>query len=211
LALQSLVRAVARVGSGYVTMVTFRLPLNSGALDRHEHRLMRRITAVVVMLAASSLRLHAQIPKRSSADPVAIEQERHNYLDSLAAGRQRWTRAGMQEYRLQSHVECFCLLAPEDTGDGRSLLTIRDGRVVARNTGTVKDVHWRLWTVDSLFAQVEEDLKGNERSKMRLELDRVFGFPLRYHAETQEIPDVWITFKVDTFAIVRSIRRKGAF
>ena len=143
-------------------------------------------------------------------------------LDSLKRGRARWKGARLPAYVIQSHVDCFCgPRAADDTILPRGLLTVRYGAVVARATAINGEYSAELyWTVDSLFDRVERDLRGGTehdlasivgrptiaeefvRKATRLDLHPQYGFPIRYGAETPEIPDIWIDIRVDTFAVL---------
>jgi hypothetical protein len=138
-------------------------------------------------------------------------------LDSLAKGRQLWKRAGIDAYVLQSHAACFCIYVDSPPP---GLLTIRNGVVVARRPSIRREYAESLWTVDTLFDRDERDLRGGTeqavanimampsiaeefvRKAVRLDLHPKYGFPLRYQAETPEIPDIWIDIQVDTFAVL---------
>lgn len=129
--------------------------------------------------------------------------DRQRNLDSLAAGRGRWARAEVAEYRIQTHTDCFCIYIPEDSVVPRgSLLTIRDGAIVGRSRGRPTFPPANEWTVDTLFERVERDLLNPGRVVRRLRLDPAYGFPREYHAETPSIPDLWLRIQVDSFAVV---------
>jgi hypothetical protein len=124
-------------------------------------------------------------------------------LKSLQTGRERWSRARVAEYRLQSHVDCFCVYGPEDFARQLPLLTIRNGSIIARAKGKPGTPPSRDATIDDLFAMVEEDARSSERIIDRLELHPAYGFPLWYKAHDPEIPDGWLQVKVDSFAVTR--------
>jgi hypothetical protein len=192
-----------------------------------------RLVLAFALIAAVQAPLRAQtsdsVASAERARRVAERKqfealERQRYRDSLAAGRQRWTHAGIDAYVIQTHIECFCLST--DSGPPSSLLTVRGGRMVARARG--KDVRgWisHVWTVDSLFDEVEADSGGateraiesilqrdgfaeqHGRKVRQLELHPQYGFPLIYTAETPGIADVEITIRVDSFAVLPKAKR----
>jgi len=136
-------------------------------------------------------------------NPTAARDRQRN-LDSLAAGRRRWARAGVTEYRIQTHTYCFCgyTAAHLDSVMQRALLTIRAGEIVERSPGGPHGDLANDWTVDTLFDRVEQDLRDPGRVVRELRLDPQYGFPTMYHAETPPIPDLWLEFQVDSFAVV---------
>jgi glucosylceramidase len=140
----------------------------------------------------------AQITKRTQATTV-----RSPLLDSLAAGRRRWARARIREYQIQTHAECFCPRNPRDTTFRHSLLTIRDGQIIARAAGSPRP-NLLAWSVDSLFGRLERDLREQSPDAIQVELDPRYGFPRKYHFSGTRLPDTWATFLVDTFVVLKS-------
>jgi hypothetical protein len=170
---------------------------------------MKAFLVVAGLLHCAPLVVWAQdsLSVRFERSALAARLEREIALDSLAAGRLRWKRAGIIEYRLETHHECFCLPDPDNLDRRRNLLTIRDGRVVGRRAGkTVQSTgpSGISWTVDSLFSAIAEDLNEWPRQVRRLVLHPVYGFPMRYEATTDLVDDVWLTIVVDSFAVVRT-------
>jgi hypothetical protein len=177
---------------------------------------MKLIAAAAVALHLPSCVLQAQQPTPSRSPDSAVVQrferiERQNAIDSLAAGRLRWQRAGIVEYRLQTDYACFCPPNPDDPPRPRDLLTIRDGRVVARSAGKGGPSHTDhpSWTVDSLFAVIADDLADRDRKVRQLTLHPSYGLPLRYAAGRTAWEDTWIEIAVDSFAVVRKAARSG--
>lgn len=124
-------------------------------------------------------------------------------LDSLKAGRQRWARARVIEYRLQSHADCYCIYGRDDLDRQLPLLTIRNKSIVARAKGKQGTPPSRELTIEDLFTRVEEDARSDGRIIDHLDLDPVYGFPVRYRAHDREIPDAWLRLQVDSFAVIR--------
>ena len=140
---------------------------------------------------------------RDRRSPTASRDRQRN-LDSLAAGRRRWVRAEVTEYRIQTHTDCFCVYtqAHFDSVRQRSLLTVRAGAIVGHSRGRPPGDLANDWTVDTLFDRVEQDLRDPGRVVRQLRLDQRYGFPRDYHAETPPIPDLWLQIQVDSFAVV---------
>jgi hypothetical protein len=124
-------------------------------------------------------------------------------LDSLRAGRQRWIRAHVDEYRLQSHADCFCIYSWEETERQLPLLTIRNKSIIAREKGKSGTPPSPELTIEDLFARIEEEARSDGRIIDHLDLDPVYGFPVRYRAHDPEIPDAWLRLQVDSFAVIR--------
>jgi uncharacterized protein DUF6174 len=174
-----------------------------------------------LLLCAGLLQLswaegHAQQPTPSPADSAAVAAvervERQQALDSLAAGRLRWERARIVEYRLETGHGCFCTPDPHRKEHRRNLLTIRNGRVVRRDVGKTEQHGGPVgvwWTVDSLFSVVAEDLQDTDRKVRRLDLHPEYGFPLRYEAGRTAYEDTWIDIVVDSFAVIRAAARNA--
>lgn len=133
---------------------------------------------------------------------ATASRDRQRNLDSLAAGRRRWARAEVAEYRIQTHTDCFCVYIPGDSALQRSLVTVRAGAIVGRSRGRPPGELANEWTVDTLFERVERDLMDPGRVVRQLRLDQRYGFPRDYHAETPSIPDLWLRIQVDSFAVV---------
>ena len=144
----------------------------------------------------------SQAPIERRAAAAALDQRR--YLDSLAVGRRRWSRARVLEYRIQAHTACFCMYRKEylDSMRPLSLVTVRAGAVVGHSPGKSVFEPGNQWTIDTLFARVESDASEEQRVITRLRLDPHYGFPTEYRAETPVWPDAWIQIQVDSFAVV---------
>src|SRR5437016_1386864 len=88
-----------------------------------------RLLIPTTLLSISSSPLLAQTVATSHAHSAS------EILDSLKAGRKRWARARVVEYRLQSHADCFCIYGREEFDKQLPLLTIRQRVIVARAKG----------------------------------------------------------------------------
>ena len=144
----------------------------------------------------------SQAAIKSRAETAARDQRR--YLDSLAAGRRRWSRAKVLEYRIQAHTSCFCMYTKAylDSMRPLSLITVRAGGIVGYSPGKTLFEPGNQWTIDTLFARVESDAAQEQRVITRFRLDPRYGFPTEYRAETPLWPDAWIQIQVDSFAVV---------
>lgn len=134
--------------------------------------------------------------------PIA-QRNRQRSLDSLAAGRRRWTLARVAEYQLQVHEDCFCV-PRQDSAPRFPLVIIRAGAIVGHARGRTVGGFINETTIDSLFVRVERDLRDPGRVVRQLDLDTRYGFPRTYHAETPSIPDLWLSIHVDSFAVTRA-------
>ena len=132
---------------------------------------------------------------------------RKRYLDWLTAGRARWQRARVTEYRIQTHFDCFCTYAPGQLREPKPLLHVRDNEIIAREPGNPLTMPAdTTLTVDRLFDFIERDADDIGRRIKKLILDPTLGFPRQYSAETANIPDAWIILTVESFSVARSVK-----
>jgi len=155
-----------------------------------------RLFLAGALLAISSSPTSAQDVATSPAHPAS------EILDSLKAGRKRWTDAHVVDYRLQSHVDCFCIYEPKDFYKQLPLLTIRRQSIIARAKGKPDTSPSPEWTIEDLFAKIEEDARSDGRIIDHLDLHPLYGFPVLYKAHDPEIPDAWLQVQVDSFAVI---------
>ena len=156
------------------------------------------------LLLASAVLVTTASPVPAQTVNTATGRPSGEILDSLKAGRQRWTRAHVVEYQVQSHVDCFCVYTPEDIDRQLPLLTIKNGSIIARAKGKPGTPPSRDATIEDLFTQVEEDARITGRIIDGLQLDPVYGFPVWYKAHDPSIPDDWLQLRVDSFTVIRS-------
>ena len=155
------------------------------------------------LLLASVLVATASPVPAQTVDTVAGRSS-GEILDSLQAGRKRWTRAHVVAYRVQSHVDCFCVYRAEDIDRQLPLLTIKNRSIIARAKGKPGTPPSRDATIEDLFTQVEDDARITGRIIDRLDLDPVYGFPVWYKAHDPSIPDDWLQLRVDSFTVIRT-------
>ena len=158
---------------------------------------LRLLLATAVLLTTAS-----PVPAQT-VDTVAGRPS-GEILDSLQAGRTRWTRARVVEYQLQSHVDCFCIHLAEDFDRQLPLLTIKNGSIIARAKGKPGTPPSRDATIEELFKTVEDDAHITGRIIDCLQLDPVYGFPVLYKAHDPSIPDDWVQLRVDSFTVIRT-------
>lgn len=156
------------------------------------------------LLLASAVLVTTASPVPAQTVDTTTGRPSGEILDSLKAGRQRWTRAHVVEYQVQSHVDCFCVYTPEDIDRQQPLLTIKSGSIIARAKGKSGTPPSRDATIEDLFTQVEEDVRITGRIIDGLQLDPVYGFPVWYKAHDPSIPDDWLQLRVDGFTVIRS-------
>jgi hypothetical protein len=156
------------------------------------------------LLLASAVLVTTASPVPAQTVDTATGRPSGEILDSLKAGRKRWTRAHVVEYQVQSHVDCFCVYRPEDFERQLPLLTIKNQSIIARAKGKRRTPPSRDATIQDLFTQVEDDARITGRIIDRLELDPVYGFPVWYQAHDPSIPDDWIQVRVDSFTVIRT-------
>jgi hypothetical protein len=90
---------------------------------------------------------------------------------------------------------------PEDSASRFPLTTVRGGVIVARAPGRPVRGYFENFTIDSLFARIDADLRDPGRVVRQLTLDPRYGFPREYVAETPSIADLWLRIRVDSFAV----------
>jgi hypothetical protein len=156
----------------------------------------RTLLVAACIVAMSPPYLSAQVIGRPTASV-------NNVLDSLRVGRRRWDSAQVGEYRIQSHMGCFCVYTLERMRNELPLLTVRNGTIVARERGMPNKPPSPAFTIDSLFAEVKRDAQSTGRIIERLDLHPIYGFPVTYHARDPEIPDDWLRLQVDSFAVIK--------
>jgi hypothetical protein len=129
---------------------------------------------------------------------------RMRYLDSLLAARKRWERAGVIEYDIQAHSECFCF-GGENRGE--TIYTVRDNRVVAERQG--KPLRFRMSfpvIARDMFAAIEEELRKDQTIVKKLEFHPELGLPMSFENDyLSGVTDSWYRMQVDTL-IVRERR-----
>jgi hypothetical protein len=156
------------------------------------------------LLLASAVLVTTASPVPAQTVDTVAGRPSGEILDSLQAGRKRWTRAHVVEYQVQSHVDCFCVYHAEDIDRQLPLLTIKNGSIIARAKGKPGTPPSRDATIEGLFTQVEDDARITGRIIDRLQLDPVYGFPVWYKAHDPSIPDDWLQLRVDSFAVIRT-------
>jgi len=157
------------------------------------------------LLLASAVLFTTASPLRAQNVETVRAHSSREILDSLQAGRQRWLRAHVVEYQVQSHVNCFCGFTTEEIDRMLPLLTIRNQSIIARAKGKPNTPPSRDATIEDLFKRVEDDARITGRIIERLELDPVFGFPVLYKANGgPSMPDDWLQLRVDSFAVIRT-------
>jgi len=156
-----------------------------------------------LLLAGTVLVTSASPVSAQTADTIAGRPSAE-ILDSLQAGRKRWTRAHVVEYQVQSHVDCFCVYHPQDIDRALPLLTIRNRSIIARAKGQPGTPPSRDATIEDLFTKVEDDARTTGRIIDCLQLDPVYGFPVWYKAHDPSVPDDWLQLRVDSFTVIRT-------
>ena len=156
------------------------------------------------LLLASAVLVTTASPVPAQTVDTVAGRPSGEILDSLQAGRKRWTRAHVVEYQVQSHVDCFCIYRAEDFDRQLSLLTIKNRSIIGRAKGKPGTPPSRDATIEDLFTQVEADARITGRIIDRLELDPVYGFPVWYKAHDPSIPDDWLQLRVDSFTVIRT-------
>jgi hypothetical protein len=134
---------------------------------------------------------------------------RHRLLDSLKAGRARWSANGPHHYLLEAEMGAFWQgVVYRENIPRWPEVEVRDGAIVRIRPATRPDTAVGLtsgltMTVEDLFASAEQELSDSTRAVSALELDPTYGFPRRIDADTPGMSDVWSHIRVRRFTPVR--------
>ena len=170
-----------------------------------------RTYALAIMLLGPGERTWAQSPptvepiQSIPVGPAMPDSLRARLVDSIRAGRARWAARAPRHYQIETTVGCWCSSVPSVNAPRRPLVEVRDHSIVSMQEASVRDsaaaalLIWLPWTVDSVFASLERDLKDPQRSTMRLELDPRYGFPRRIDSDLPGASDSWKHIAVRCF------------
>lgn len=129
---------------------------------------------------------------------------RRALLDSLRAGRKRWEQAGVVEYDIQAHSECFCF---GGSSRGEMLFTVRNNRVIAERQG--KSLRIRLSApviASEMFDEIENQLGKDQTYVRKAVFHPELGIPMFFENDyIGGLTDSWYRMQVDTL-IVRERR-----
>lgn len=104
---------------------------------------------------------------------------------ALAEAEERWSAAGISDYRVEVRVGCFCIHALP----GFTELEVRDGQVVAAQAvdpdPDVEGIPLDLWpTVPAAFETIERAAdNGDVYSSVETEYDPDLGYPRRVNLQ----------------------------
>jgi hypothetical protein len=132
---------------------------------------------------------------------------RRAYLDSLKVARQRWERAGVVEYDIQAHSECFCFGGSDR---GNLLFTVRNNRVIAERPGKSFRIPLSFPVIASeMFDAIEKQLLQDETIVEKIVFHPELGLPM--HFENDHAGGAlhgWYRMHVDSL-VVRERRPRG--
>jgi hypothetical protein len=133
---------------------------------------------------------------------------RQRLLDSLKAGRARWSARGPHHYRLEVEMGTFWQAVYRENMPRWPEVEVRDGAIVrvlpaARPDTAVGLTSGLAMTVEDLFASAETELTDSTRTVSVLEIDPTYGFPRRVYSDTPGLFDVWTHIRVRRFIAVR--------
>lgn len=178
-------------------------------------RLVTRLVVPGVLLLAGPRILRAQEQQtdpgasiRRSVLHLMPDSMRLRLLDSLTAGRARWSARGPRHYRMETQMGCFCRVVARERMPRWPVVEVRDGRIVGARPAKPSEVPTLLVTglvatVEDLFASAERELRDSLRTVSTLEIDGKYGFPRRIHADTPGMSDVWRRIEVRSFTPLR--------
>lgn len=129
------------------------------------------------------------MPPRTA--PGALTQaERDSLLREVATRREAWRARQISDYRIEIAVGCFCPWPSHP-----AVLEVRGGVVTALRDTTGKSLGkprepWSRYTVDSLFAAVEQGARGLD--VIEVAYDPEYGYPAMIQGNGRVgLPDNW--------------------
>jgi hypothetical protein len=138
--------------------------------------------------------------------PGSVAATRARHLARLAAAEARWASRAVPAYRLKARLDCFCnaLTGGQATlefrGDSLVRMTDSTGRVITK--GFLP--WWKAFSVPSLFAAAESEIRDPKRVVFSIVYDSTYGVPTLISTDTnQGIPDLWLRYWVDGFRVIR--------
>jgi hypothetical protein len=141
-----------------------RTPLRPDAPPKPRSRSFARVTALAVLLAAST---SCALTGTSARTDEELE---------LARNRQRWASSNTHDYEFEFRRSCFC--PPEATEQVR--IVVRDDAIVSvvrTRDGQPASTNFAVWPrVDELFADVEQRLE-QRTERLDVQYDPTFGYP----------------------------------
>ena len=138
--------------------------------------------------------------------PGSRAATRSRQLAQLAKAESRWAARAVKSYQLRARLDCLCNAASDSAptlefrGDSLVGRIDRNGRVMA---GSVKE-WWRAFSVVSLFAAAESEIRDYRRVVFSIVYDPSYGFPSLISTDnSQRMPDLWLRYWADNFRVVR--------
>ena len=140
--------------------------------NSRRRRPINELSLALTLISASLV--EAQTPQRERVQTVRVMPQeampdslRLRLSDSLAAGRARWRDRGPTSYEIAVTVGCFC--SPETGRPQHPVVSVRNAHVVAVRSASAREAQrallvWKRWTVDSLFAYAERELRDQRRA-----------------------------------------------
>jgi hypothetical protein len=130
--------------------------------------------------------------------PASVRERR---LRDLADARAQWDAQRVSSYNLSAEIDCFCFASMEG---GATLEFTNDSLVRVRSRRGrhgPDDLPWfKLFSIPSLFKQVEEAIRSRDIIVKAIEYDGVYGFPTRLDTDTAYgFTDGWYRWRVRDF------------
>ena len=112
----------------------------------------------------------------------------------------------MKRYRLKARLDCLCNALTrgpatlEFRGDSLVRMTDTTGRVITK--GFLP--WWKSFSVTSLFAAAESEIRDPRRVVFSIVYDSTYGVPTLISTDTnQGMTDLWLRYWVEEFRMIR--------
>jgi len=138
--------------------------------------------------------------------PNSVGATRSRLLAQLARAELRWAARDVSRYRVTAKLDCYCPSAK----DGATKLEFRGDSLMGQVDDRGRLVSgpfrpwWKTFSVPSLFAAAEAEIRDPRRVVFSIVYDARYGFPSLISTDTnQRTTDLWMRYWIDEFRAVR--------
>lgn len=168
---------------------------------------MKQIALIGLMAASLAVGLLVVLSAGCSETGIDTAELR----DQVDANVDKWKAAGIQSYRYEVTVDCYC---PDLWDSNPAMVTVKDDStvsVVSKSTGKdVSEFYADYDSVEKLFATIRHELDylddilehygpTSENDIVKLDFDTTYGFPSYYHLDLANSVDEQVTITVEAF------------
>jgi hypothetical protein len=139
---------------------------------------------------------------RREATGALSQAERDSLLREVEARRSAWRALGINAYRIEVAVGCFC-----PWRDTPGVLEVRDGKPVALRDTAGKSMGaprepWSRYTVEQLFDHVARAAVSSD--VVEVAFDPTYGYPAYVRGDGKiGLPDDWFWFRAGRLTPLR--------